>query len=477
MDGGQVIHRFGEGAFEILRQGMTDGRNRENDGGERTDVIVLVYPLKCGLIGIWREPRMAGFGKIGDYVSAVASKTLSTVDIDPRRSNQHEFGGVGKAVATVLGTEDRKASDGHGIDTVAIYMDDGTEPLTADIRTSWYDARRQNPNRNAEWRLYYQPCAPLDAAQPGDTLHCGYMTDGRLMLLVTKAGSGVDSKIRWLFGIESTGVRFEVHDNGSRDVDVFSAQLLELLGFSPRSSDELLLDDMVSRWGYGFPAGREFARYAQDSLTDIDPKVDDPDRVVIAYYEREYHLFTVFEQAIIQHEYEAGPFVSADGRIDARLFTTFYTRARNRRMSRAGTSLEQHIERILIARGIRYAAQARTEGSKKPDFLFPSREAYLDPGYPSGSLRMLAAKTSTKDRWRQVLDEAGRIPDKHLFTIAPAGISVEQNAQMVAAHLHLVMPETIRDSHPDRVRGNTMLFRDFLDMVSRIPADGMALFD
>ena len=120
MDGGQVIHRFGEGAFEILRQGMTDGRNREDDGGERTDVIVLVYPLKCGLIGIWREPRMAGFGKIGDYVSAVASKTLSTVDIDPRRSNQHEFGGVGKAVATVLGTEDRKASDGHGIDTVAI---------------------------------------------------------------------------------------------------------------------------------------------------------------------------------------------------------------------------------------------------------------------------------------------------------------------------------------------------------------------
>lgn len=42
-DGGQVIHRFGEGAFEILRRGMTDGRNREDDGGERTDVIVLVY--------------------------------------------------------------------------------------------------------------------------------------------------------------------------------------------------------------------------------------------------------------------------------------------------------------------------------------------------------------------------------------------------------------------------------------------------
>jgi hypothetical protein len=31
---------------------------------------------------------MAGFGKIDDYVSAVAPKTLSTVDIDPRRSNR-----------------------------------------------------------------------------------------------------------------------------------------------------------------------------------------------------------------------------------------------------------------------------------------------------------------------------------------------------------------------------------------------------
>lgn len=42
-DGGQVIHRFGEGAFEILRRSMADGRNREDDGGERTDVIVLIY--------------------------------------------------------------------------------------------------------------------------------------------------------------------------------------------------------------------------------------------------------------------------------------------------------------------------------------------------------------------------------------------------------------------------------------------------
>lgn len=420
---------------------------------------------------------MTPFGKISDYISAVVSKTLSAVDIDATRSNQHEFGGVGKAVAEILGTEDRKSSDGHGIDTVAIYMDDEAEPITEDIQTSWYDARKQNPNRSAEWRLYYQPCLPLSTAHLGDTLYCGYLADGRLMLLITKAGSSVDSKIRWLFNIKRTGTNFEIHDNGAQNVDAFSAQVLELLGFSPRSTDELLLDDMLSKWGYDFPSGKEFARYSQDSLTDIDPRIDDPDCVVVAYYEREYHLFTVLEQAIIQHEYEVAPFVSADGQIDVPQFTAFYKRARNRRMSRAGKSLEQHIERILISRNIRYSAQACTEEGNKPDFLFPSREAYLDPRYPSEHLRMLASKTSTKDRWRQVLEEADRIPDKHLFTITPAGITVKQNAQMIKACLHLVMPQKIYDSHPEDVRKNTILFSDFLDEVSQIPPDNMVLFD
>lgn len=432
----------------------------------------------CALICNWMKGHlMAGFGKISDYVSAIAYKTLSAVDIDYRRSNQHEFGGVGRAVAEILGTEDRKTSDGHGINTVAIYMEDGTDPITADIQTSWYDARRQNSNRNAEWRLYYQTCEPLDAANPGDTLYCGYLTDGRLMLLVTQAESSIDSKIKWLFGIENVGTNFEICDNGAQNVNAFSAQLLELLGFDPRIKDELLLNDMVSKWGYKFPTVKEFSRYSQDSLTDIDPRIDDPDYVVIAYYEREYQLFTIFEQVVLQHEYEAEPFVSDTGRLNVPLFNEFSKRVRNRRMSRAGKSLEQHVERILIARGINFDAQAHTERDETPDFLFPSRNAYLDPRYPSKQLRMLAAKTSSKDRWRQVLSEADRITDKHLFSITPAGITVKKNKRMLDKHLHLVMPEMIRDTHPEEVRRNTMLFRDFLDEVSQIPSIDITLFD
>ena len=36
---------------------------------------------------------------------------------------------------------------------------------------------------------------------------------------------------------------------------------------------------------------------------------------------------------------------------------------------------------------------------------------------------MLASKTSIKDRFRQVADEANRIRDKHLFTLTPGDVT------------------------------------------------------
>ena len=160
----------------------------------------------------------------------------------------------------------------------------------------------------------------------------------------------------------------------------------------------------------------------------MDPTHDDPDDVVIEYYDRSYLLFKLYERAVIQHDYDAAPFVS-DGIIDVDSFTSFYTSVRNRRMSRAGKVLEIHIAHILDARGIEYEAQARTENGKKPDFLFPSQAAYEDPTFPETQLRMLASKTSIKDRFRQVADEANRIRDKHLFTLTPGDVTYPKLAQ------------------------------------------------
>lgn len=412
---------------------------------------------------------MGVYGLMGDYLGKVASKRLSHVDIDPKRSNQHEFGDKGGVIRSLLGDRDRKASDGNGIPTTIMYLDDDEDPLVADIETTWYDARRNQPHRSPEWRLYYKDCPPIRRACPMDLMCVGMLTDGRLLILLTRHDSSMEAEIRWLLGIDDTNQsRFTLHDVTGKQIDALSARILEALGLEVKVGDDDLLQVMIDKWGYRFPSNADFALFAQQSLPDVDPAFDDPDDVVMAYYDRNYYLFRLFEHAIIQHEYAEEPFVDSMGVIDVDLFTTFYTRVRNRRMSRAGASLELHVSRIFDARGIRYVAQAHTEGSRRPDFLFPSQAAYDDPSYPSWCLRMLAAKTSLKDRFRQVADEANRIRDKHLLTITPGDVTHGKLDQMRELHLHLVMPHTVMCTYDDMVQAETMRFSDFLADVSSL---------
>ena len=157
--------------------------------------------------------------------------------------------------------------------------------------------------------------------------------------------------------------------------------------------------------------------------------------------------------------------------IDVDSFTSFYTSVRNRRMSRAGKVLEIHIAHILDARGIEYEAQAKTENGKKPDFLFPSQAAYEDPAFPEEQLRMLASKTSIKDRFRQVADEANRIRDKHLFTLTPGDVTHPKLAQLDELHIHLVMPKVVKESYDDLIQGETMTFSRFIEEIQGLQAD------
>lgn len=68
----------------------------------------------------------------------------------------------------------------------------------------------------------------------------------------------------------------------------------------------------------------------------------------------------------------------------------------NRRKSRAGKSLEHHLSAIFTKNKLQYKAQAVTEGNKKPDFIFPSQEAYHDLSFSTDKLISLAAKQPVK---------------------------------------------------------------------------------
>ena len=122
---------------------------------------------------------MSDYGRIGDYIGPVAAKKLSAVDIDANSSNQHEFGG-NDALRRLLGTgEDRRASQGHGIPTALMYLSDDDAPAVADLETTWYDARRNKPNRSAEWRLYYTKTAN-QSAWPAPATSCASVCSGTI---------------------------------------------------------------------------------------------------------------------------------------------------------------------------------------------------------------------------------------------------------------------------------------------------------
>ena len=55
---------------------------------------------------------------------------------------------------------------------------------------------------------------------------------------------------------------------------------------------------------------------------------------------------------------------------------------------------------------------------------------------------MLGSKTTAKDRWRQVLEEADRIKRKHLITLEGA-ISENQTKEIRSRTLQLVVPKEI----------------------------------
>ena len=84
--------------------------------------------------------------------------------------------------------------------------------------------------------------------------------------------------------------------------------------------------------------------------------------------------------------------------------------------------------------------------------------------YPADQLTMLGAKTTAKDRWRQVLEEADRIERKHLITLEGA-ISENQTNEMISRNLQLVVPESIHPTFTDAQRAWLYSVRDFLGEV------------
>ena len=137
--------------------------------------------------------------------------------------------------------------------------------------------------------------------------------------------------------------------------------------------------------------------------------------------------------------------------------------AHQRRKSRAGDAFENHLEEIFIRHKLKFTAQAKI-GSAKPDFIFPGKHYYDDPNFSFELLTMLGAKTTSKERWKQLIPET-KISPKHFITLQPS-ISKNQTDDMAAKGIQLVVPFGIIGSYKPEQQKEIITLADFIKLVT-----------
>jgi hypothetical protein len=406
-------------------------------------------------------------GYLSEYFEGVAAKRLSAVEADVLRSNQHEFNGV-EGLRKILGEPDGKVS----YQTKVIYLKDSdNDPIIEDAVFTWYDARqRARLERGVmrwEYRLYFPTTNVSLKAVEGDLMVIAKRRDSGLMVIVAEGASSIARQIEWLFGFSELAqsglsVKAELETESDR-IEFASRVILESIGVEVEIAEDSFLDEMLKRFGGKFPTTKDFSAYARSTLKDVSAK-DDADRVLMAWMEREEILFRTLERHLIADRLSSGFGGTEDAAVDVDGFLAFSLSVQNRRKSRVGLALENHLELVFQENGIRYSRTRATENKAKPDFLFPGHKEYHDALFDPANLTMLGVKSTCKDRWRQVLAEADRVEYKHLLTLETS-ISTSQTDVMKAKRLQLVLPIALHTSYTPEQQAWLMSLANFTEVV------------
>lgn len=241
---------------------------------------------------------------------------------------------------------------------------------------------------------------------------------------------------------------------------------IELDRVAPEVVEKQAIDSFIGGLKVDFPTSQEMSSAARVIQYQVYLNrhliLTDPDTMLLKWTEEEYRLFRAIEHARYGETVAKG-FASVDD------FIALAKKVLNRRKSRAGKSLEHHLAAIFDENKIEYAPQATTEGNKKPDFLFPSEEAYHDMTFTIDKLCTLAAKTTCKDRWRQILNEADRLRDKNKYLCTmQQGISAAQMDEMQVEKVILVVPKPYITAYPKDRRDRIWTVGRFVDYIKEM---------
>lgn len=428
--------------------------------------------------------------RISDYIEGVAGKYLSAVDAEPRRSHQHEIGGLPSAgFRKWLGSPSKHEE--YRFHARQIYItDDDEAPVICDSLVTWYDVRRHVSHRGPEYRLYYSENPVTACISEGDFFLVAKLKDGvltraklhlpdgktalssaSLLMIFAPANSSAERQLRVLFGLNDIGGEFKAGELDAGRLLLPLRIMLEDLGIElnkPSYSDDEWTSRLVANFGgENFPSTAEFSAFARESIADQTDALAAPDVTLMAWMDHEEKLFRLYERQLVQIQLRAGFGEHGD---DVDTFISYSLSVQNRRKSRVGHAFESHLESLFNMHGLEFQ-QGRgkghfTENNARPDFIFPSFSAYHDQSFPADNLLMLGAKTTCKDRWRQVLSEANRISSKHLITLETA-ISEAQTNEMIAHKLQLIVPAGIHATYTAYQQEKLWNVQQFIDLVKK----------
>lgn len=239
-------------------------------------------------------------------------------------------------------------------------------------------------------------------------------------------------------------------------------QIIDVLNKQGESNSLQVAIDTAIKDMNDFPQTFEMGKMAQELYNKLNGINNEkiclsPDKILLNWYDTELSLFRSLEEKVYTPIYTK-PFA------DCQTLIEFANKILNRRKSRAGKSLEHHLSAIFTAKNLIFEEQAVTENNKKPDFLFPNAICYHNFEFPADDLTILGAKTTCKDRWRQVINEADRVDEKYLFTLQQ-GISKNQLKEMADENVKLVVPQSHIDSYPEEYRESLNSLSGFIDIV------------
>ena len=333
-----------------------------------------------------------------------------------------------------------------------LYIDSHVDHRT--VRAVYYNGRRFGDGTRDETRLTNfggRESALLDPESTGALVVFAFAPDGAAGAItchvwVCTDGTEEDLVEEWIGPVEPGSCTVWTIADGHR-TDLFVEPV--------RANCSLSRAEIPPAWLERFPSGEEIIR---KSVAMRSSTGDAPDRRILRRRACEFEIFRSVEQAFFGERIK-GPFDSIES------FLSLAQTLLQSRKSRSGNSLELHAREIFTEEGLRSGADFQhkpvIEDGKRPDFLFPSQAAYEDKAFPADRLRMLAVKTTCRDRWRQILNEADRIPRKCLLTLQE-GVSEGQFREMSTAGVQLVVPLGLQDSFPATVRPHLVSLESFI---------------